>query len=88
VASSPQGLEEPNSLKRNRFATMQKYTFQLMVTQLKKDIRKILVTAQHSTAQHSNINTLEEIGGGTGSGLIRHSRLPSIKSRNINNKVY
>lgn len=32
----------------------------------------------HSIAQ---LNTLEEIGGGAGSGLIRHSRLPSMKSR-------
>ena len=39
----------------------------------------------YSTAQ---LNTLEEIGGGAGSGLIRHSRFPSMKSREINKEVY
>lgn len=84
VASSPQGLEEPNSLKRKRFIRKQKYTFLTNVNPANKIYMwKILVTAQHS-----KINTFEEIGGGAGSGLIRHSRLPSMKSRDKNKEVY
>ena len=54
-----------------------KYTFLTNgnLTNLQPFIKKDI---SHSTAQ---INTLEEIGGGAGSGFIRHSRLPSIKSR-------